>query len=53
MRTATRRRPLNVLASLALVAGGKVLFGRAFARPTGNPYNVAKAAGSYLGVHPQ
>lgn len=29
------------------------LFGRAFAKPTGNPYNVAKAAGSYLGVRPQ
>jgi tetratricopeptide (TPR) repeat protein len=29
------------------------LFGRAFARPTGNPYNVAKAAGSYVGVTPQ
>ena len=29
------------------------LFGRAFAKPTGNPYNVAKAAGSYVGVTPQ
>lgn len=29
------------------------LFSRAFAKPTGNPYNVAKAAGSYVGVTPQ
>ena len=31
----------------------EALFERAFAKPTGNPYNVAKAAGSYIGVTPQ
>ena len=34
-------------------AKAEEIFGRAFAKPTGNPYNIAKAAGSYVGVKPQ